>query len=135
MKNIVVAISILLFSILIISNNNKSFENEIIHISDDIELIKLSERAYVYISSTEVPHWGKVSGNGLFFVDGKEAFLFDTPWDDKTTETLVNWISDALSAKVTTFVAGHWHGDNIGGLDYLHSIGVKSYANQMTIGN
>jgi len=111
----------------------KKEEIKRILISDDIELIKLSEKAYVHISAMEVPHWGKVTANGLIFFDGNEAFLFDTPWNDNQTEKLVKWIDDTLSAKVTTFVPGHWHGDNIGGLNYLHSIGVKSYANQMTI--
>jgi metallo-beta-lactamase class B len=104
-----------------------------IQISGDIELIQLSEKAYVHVSVSEIKGFGKVSSNGLIFVNGDEAFLFDTPVTNSQTETLVKWIADSLSATVSTFVPNHWHDDNLGGLDYLHSIGVKSYANQMTI--
>jgi metallo-beta-lactamase class B len=62
-----------------------------------------------------------------------KAFLFDTPITDNQTKTLVKWIVDSLNAAVSTFIPNHWHEDCLGGLDYLHSKGVKSYANQMTI--
>jgi len=117
----------------IFNNNTKQAENLRIRISDDIELIKLSDRAYVHVSVSELPGFGVFSSNGLIFVVDNEAFLFDTPVTEFQTKVLVNWITYSLSANLTTFVAGHWHDDNLGGLNYLHSIGVKSYANQMTI--
>jgi metallo-beta-lactamase class B len=104
-----------------------------IKISDDVELIKLSAKAYVHVSVSEMEGFGKVSSNGLVLVDNGEAFLFDTPVTNAQTETLVTWIADSPHAKVTTFVPNHWHDDCIGGLEYLHAQGVKSYANQMTI--
>jgi metallo-beta-lactamase class B len=110
-----------------------AFDHRKIRVSDDIELIRLSENAYIHVSVSEMAGFGKVSSNGLIFVDGNEAFLFDTPVTNSQTETLVKWIADSLSAKVSTFVPNHWHDDCIGGLEYLHSTGVKSYANQMTI--
>ena len=103
------------------------------HICDDIELIQLSEKVFVHVSVSEIAGFGKVSSNGLIFVKGDEAFLFDTPVTNQQTETLVKWIADSLFAKVSTFVPTHWHDDCLGGLEYLHSIGIKSYANQMTV--
>jgi metallo-beta-lactamase class B len=104
-----------------------------IRISEDVELIKLSEKAYVHVSVTDIGGFGKVSSNGLILIDKGEAFLFDTPVTNSQTETLVKWIADSLKASVSTFIPNHWHEDCLGGLDYLHSAGVKSYANQMTI--
>lgn len=46
----------------------------VIEISDDIKILKLSEKAYVHISVTEIPPYGN---NGLIFLDGREAFLFE----------------------------------------------------------
>jgi metallo-beta-lactamase class B len=66
-------------------------------------------------------------------VDNGKAFLFDTPWDNKQTETLATWLADSLNLIITDFVPNHWHGDCMGGLEYLHSINVQSYANQITI--
>jgi metallo-beta-lactamase class B len=104
-----------------------------IRISNDMELIKLSEKAYVHVSVSEIEGFGKVSSNGLVLVNGGEAFLFDTPATNAQTETLVTWIADSLKAHVTTFVPNHWHNDCLGGLGYLHSKGIKSFANQLTI--
>jgi metallo-beta-lactamase class B len=38
-----------------------------------------------------------------------------------------------MGLKVTAFVANHWHDDCIGGLNYVHSLNIKSYANNLTI--
>jgi metallo-beta-lactamase class B len=104
-----------------------------IQISEDIELIKLSEKSYVHVSVSEIEGFGKVSSNGLILVANGEAFLFDTPVTNSQTETLVKWIADSLKSTISTFVPNHWHEDCLGGLGYLHSKGVQSYANQMTI--
>jgi metallo-beta-lactamase class B len=101
-------------------------------VSDDIELIKLSEKAYVHVSISEIAGFGKVSSNGLVLVNDGEAFLFDTPVTDYQTETLVTWLADSLKACVSTFIPNHWHSDCLGGLEYLHSKGIKSFANQLT---
>lgn len=106
---------------------------KMIKISDDIELIKLSEKAYVHVSVADIGSFGKVSSNGLILVDNAEAFLFDTPVTNDQTELLVNWITDSLHATVSKFIPNHWHEDCMGGLDYLNSKGVESYANQKTI--
>ena len=104
-----------------------------IQLSDDIELIQLSEKTYVHVSVSEIAGFGKVSSNGLIFVNGDEVLLFDTPVTNSQTETLVKGIADSLSATVSAFVPTHWHDDCLGGLEYIHSIGIKSYAHQMTI--
>jgi metallo-beta-lactamase class B len=102
-------------------------------ISNDIELVKLSEHAYMHISYTNLSGYGRIGENGLIYINNNKAFLFDTPWDDSVTKDLKNYIKDSLKAKVVGFVPNHWHNDCMGGLSYLQSIGVDSYANQMTI--
>lgn len=106
---------------------------EWVKVSDDIKVTRLTEKAYLYVATSEIRGFGLVPSNGVILVEGKKAFLFDTPINNEQTETLVNWISGTLHAKLTGFVPNHWHGDCIGGLGYLQKIGVKSYANQMTI--
>jgi metallo-beta-lactamase class B len=104
-----------------------------IKISDDIELIKLSEHAYVHVSYAEIPPYGRVASNGLVFINGGEAFLFDTPVTDSQTKVLIKWLKDSLKLKIVGFVPNHWHRDCMGGLSYLQSLHIKSYANQKTI--
>lgn len=102
-------------------------------VSDDIEIIKLSDKAYMYVATAEIEGFGRVPSNGLILVDRSKAMLLDTPVNDEQTEELVNWIERSLRVKVTDFIPNHWHLDCMGGLAYLQKKGVKSYANQMTI--
>jgi len=104
-----------------------------IKVSDDIVLVKLSERACVHISQAEIPPFGRVSSNGLVFINGKEAFLFDTPVTEAETRTLVDWLKNSLQVEVAGFVPNHWHIDCMGGLAYLQQQHIPSWANQITI--
>ena len=104
-----------------------------IKVSNDIELVKLSENAYVHVSSSEISGYGLVQSNGLIFTNGKEAFLFDTPVTDSQTKDLVAWIRDSMKLKIIGFAPNHWHSDCMGGLGYLQSQGIESYVGQKTI--
>lgn len=104
-----------------------------ISISKDIELVKISDNAYVHVSYSVIGDYGRIASNGLVFIEGHKAFLFDTPCTDSLTMLLCSWIKDSLKAEVTGFVPNHWHIDCIGGLGYLKKQGIESYANQMTI--
>jgi hypothetical protein len=104
-----------------------------IRISDNVELIKISANAYVHVSYSSLPSYGRVASNGLVFVNGKEAFLFDTPMTDSLTMELVAYIRDSMKLKIAGFVPNHWHADCIGGLGYLKDQKIESWANQMTI--
>lgn len=104
-----------------------------INISKDIELIKLNDHAYVYMSYCTLPDYGRIGANGLILVNHEEAFLFDSPWNDSLTSILINYLNDSLNVRVVGFVPNHWHVDCMGGLGYLQRQNIESYANQMTI--
>jgi metallo-beta-lactamase class B len=102
-------------------------------VSKDIELIRLSDNAYVHVSWYTFARFGRVPCNGLVFINKKEAFLFDTPVTDSMTKTLVSYLRDSLKVNPVGFVPNHWHSDCMGGLAYLQSQKIETYANQMTI--
>ena len=104
-----------------------------IQISKDIELIKLSENAYVHISYSDLPKIGRFPANGLIFINGSEAFLFDSSWTDSLTMDLVNWLRNSMKLKIIGFIPNHWHNDCMGGLGYLQNQKIETYANQLTI--
>jgi metallo-beta-lactamase class B len=108
-------------------NGNKTYK-----VSPDLEIYQLSSKAYLHVSFSDF-QGNRIGSNGLILVDGKEAFLFDTPMEEKVTRDLNKFINDSLKADIVGFVPNHWHSDCIGGLAFLHSIGVKSYANKLTI--
>ncbi len=69
----------------------------------------------------------------FIFINNGKAFLFDTPTTDSLTKILVDYITGTLKLQIAGFVPNHWHIDCMGGLAYLQSIGIESWANQMTI--
>jgi len=108
-------------------------DSETIKVSDDVELVKINENAYVHVSYANQPKYGRIGANGLLLINKKEAFLFDSPWTDSMTRDLVNFIVDSMELTVVGFIPNHWHIDCMGGLGYLKSQNIESYANQMTI--
>jgi len=104
-----------------------------ITINNDLEIVQLTSNVYQHISYADFTGFGRVECNGMILSNGVEAFLFDTPPTAQLTKQLVEWIAQTLKLKVVGFVPNHWHSDCMGGLAYLQSIGVESYANQMTI--
>jgi metallo-beta-lactamase class B len=104
-----------------------------IKISKDLELIKISGNAYIHVSYTVLPQYGKVAANGLIFINDNKAFLFDSPWTDSLTKELVGYLRDTMGLTIGGFIPNHWHSDCMGGLGYLLSQNIESYANQKTI--
>ena len=103
-----------------------------IQICEDINLIKLSDNAYIHVSNTPSSQWGRVASNGLLLIKNNEAFLFDTPMSDSLTTILLDFIENNLHAKIIGFAPNHWHGDCMEGLDIVHDHGIPSYANKLT---
>lgn len=126
-------IFVVLLTGLIHLNGFSQLEYKRIKISKDMELIRLSENAYIHVSYAELTGFGRFPSNGLIFINGNEAFLFDTPVTESLTKDLVSWITDTMKLKIIGFVPNHWHVDCMGGLGYLQNQKIESYANQLTI--
>lgn len=107
-------------------------ETKVWHVTKDLQLIQLTGQSYIHVSWSETPGYGRYSSNGMIYIDGREALLLDTPVTDEVTRTLVRFLEDSLSLKITGFVPNHWHEDCMGGLAHLQSVGIPSYAHQMT---
>lgn len=123
---------LILFLFLVQASYAQEFSKKIT-VNNDLEIVQLTPNVYLHISYAEFTGFGRVACNGMILTAGDKAFLFDTPPTDQLTKQLVEWISQTLKLKVVGFIPNHWHIDCMGGLAYLQSIGVKSYANQMTI--
>ncbi|NLD50203.1 MAG: subclass B1 metallo-beta-lactamase [Clostridiaceae bacterium] len=129
MKILIVFITV----VLVRFNGFSQIDCNKIHVSKDIELMKLSEHAYVHISYSDDPIYGRFPSNGLIFIDNGEAFLFDSPMTDSLTMDLVAWLTDSMKLKIVGFVPNHWHDDCMGGLGFIQKQKIESFANQMTI--
>lgn len=118
--------------IIVIMTLNQLQSQDIIKISADLELVRISNNAFMHVSYGEVPGYGRVAANGLIFIEGHKAILFDSPWNDTQTEVLITYLEEEMGLKMKGFVPNHWHNDCMGGLGYLKSRKIISYANSLT---
>ncbi|MBN1398872.1 MAG: subclass B1 metallo-beta-lactamase [Bacteroidetes bacterium] len=104
----------------------------VIRVTEDIEIIKLSDHAYIHTTYADMPPWKRVPSNGLIFVSIGKVFLFDTPVNDTLTEILIKWIEKELKAEIIGVIPNHWHVDCMGGLNYIHKKKIQSFAYELT---
>lgn len=93
---------------------------------------KIKKNAYVHISFLQTQTWGKVGCNGLIYIHKNQAYIFDTPTDNETSEVLIKTLEDQ-NIKIKGVVVNHFHNDCLGGLEAFHKKGIKSYASEKTI--
>lgn len=93
---------------------------------------KIKKNAFVHISFLQTQTWGKVGCNGMIFIYKNQAYIFDTPTDNETSEVLLKTLEDQ-NIKIKGVVVNHFHNDCLGGLEAFHKKGIKSYASEKTI--
>lgn len=99
--------------------------------SETLKIIKLADNVYQHISYKVVEPWGKVAASGLVIIDENNAHIVDTPWGQKPTKELFNWIkSKGLVIKST--VVTHFHEDASGGIPFLNKVNIRTYATRKT---
>jgi metallo-beta-lactamase class B len=103
-----------------------------IKISDDLELIKLSENAYIHISYHDLLNTPHFPANGFIYLNHGQALIIDTTWENSTTKMLISWIRDNLNSTIIGIVITHWHVDCMGGLEAVHEARIKSYSHHLT---
>ncbi|ENJ7666241.1 IMP family subclass B1 metallo-beta-lactamase [Pseudomonas aeruginosa] len=97
----------------------------------DLKIEKLEEGVYVHTSFEEVNGWGVVSKHGLVVLVNTDAYLIDTPFTATDTEKLVNWFVER-GYKIKGTISSHFHSDSTGGLEWLNSQAIPTYASELT---
>jgi metallo-beta-lactamase class B len=102
-------------------------------VSDSLQIIPLSGNVFIHLTDLISQQFGKVSCNGLIYVQGKEAVIMDTPASEGLSAHLLDWISKTFpGVKVKAVIINHFHADCLGGLKVLHEAGATSYAHALT---
>ena len=97
-------------------------------ITNNVFLVK-SYREFKNLQSPKKPIL--VDANSLVYIDGKDAYLIDTPWNASNMPQLMTWIENrGLTLKKTVF--SHFHEDQTGGLEYLQEHHFETYASALT---
>lgn len=103
-----------------------------IKINDDLELVKISDDAYIHVSWFDLPKYGHFPSNGLIYISGGRAILLDTPMSDSLSKVLVDYIRDTMHLQIVNFIPNHWHDDCTEGLKYINELNIQSLSNKLT---
>lgn len=106
---------------------------QVLQVDKDIQLVLLRDSVFMHVTWDYDETFGRFSSNGLILIRSGKALMVDTPMDNEKTERLVMWLKNNLSVMVEEVVVGHFHSDCLGGLEYLHKIGVGSLGNKFTV--
>ncbi len=98
-----------------------------------VNITQIGPKIYIHESLLQTKDWGKVSCNGLIFINKHKAIVFDTPANEAATKELLAIIQDSLKAKILGVVINHFHDDCLAGLKIFHRSKIPSYANNKTI--
>jgi len=109
------------------------FSQNTVYKTKDLEILELTPSTYIHISYLTTNDFGRVSCNGLIVLDQKEAFVVDTPVEEKSSLELIQWIQLIKDAKLIGVLATHFHNDCLGGLKAFHEQGIQSFAFRETI--
>ncbi len=96
-----------------------------------LEMQEISKGVFLHTSYKKIPRYGYFPSNGLVVIDGKDAYIIDTPWLEKDTKALVDWVSNSgysLKASLST----HSHDDRSSGISYLNNLKITTYASSLT---
>ncbi|WNO10799.1 DIM/SIM/IMP family subclass B1 metallo-beta-lactamase [Teredinibacter sp. KSP-S5-2] len=96
-----------------------------------LEIIEIDKGVFLHKSYSQVEGWGLVSANGLVVVNDHKAFIVDTPWSDRDTEKLVDWIR-SKSYELLGSISTHSHDDRTAGIKWLNNHSIPTYATTLT---
>ena len=128
-QKIILASLILVSAVYPINSQTKSE----IWITEDVRLLHLQDSVFMHTTWEEIENYGRVGSNGMLVIRDGQAVMVDTPMGEPKTRLIAEYLKDSLGVTIKKHIAGHYHADCVGGLDYLKAKGVVSIANYMTI--
>jgi len=123
----------LFFLILIGAVLSRCSPSNEIYKSDLIEIWKLTKNTFIHTSYLQTNDFGKVPCNGLVYINGNEAMVFDTPTTDTASSELIHWVETTYGVSIKTVFISHSHEDCLGGLQAFHKAGIPALAHEETI--
>ena len=111
------------------SQKKGSFKAKELYKSNNLIITQIADNTFEHTSFKQT----NVPCNGLIVINSKEAIIFDTPTNDKSSTELIIWIKETLHCKINAIIPTHFHDDCLGGLKAFHENNIPSYAYFKTI--
>lgn len=100
-------------------------------LSQDLELIPVNEHTWIHKSFMTTQEFGRISANGIVYINGKEAIVGDTPTNEEQSALLIDWL-EKQKINVKAIIVNHHHMDALGGLPAFHKKSIPSYGHVLT---
>jgi glyoxylase-like metal-dependent hydrolase (beta-lactamase superfamily II) len=95
---------------------------------------RVTPNVWIHTTTHVLDGVGYYPANGAIVVDGREALLIDTGWNDLDATTILDAWGRYGNAPVTRAIATHFHGDRVGGIGAVTKRGIPVFGNPLTIG-
>ncbi len=115
------------------SQSVKTFKPKVLFDAQHLVITQISENAFTHVSYLQTNDFGNVPCNGLIIKNGNEVVVFDTPTNDVSSTSLIEWVNETLHSKIIAIIPTHFHDDCLGGLKAFHDNHIPSFANNATI--
>ncbi|WP_274695909.1 subclass B1 metallo-beta-lactamase [Vibrio aestuarianus] len=103
-------------------------ELNIVMVSDGIYLIKsFKETMNIYYNNNP----RLLDSNSVLFIEGRNAYLIDTPWNASDMPDLMNWI-EKKNLTLKKVLITHSHEDRSAGVSYLNEHNIPTYSSLKT---
>ena len=102
-------------------------DRERIRLSDDVEVMQLTEGVWLHTTYFDIDRYENVPANGLVVIDSEHAMMIDLPWTDEQTGILFDWVAKEHKMVVEKIVPTHSHIDCAGGLAEAHRRKAESF--------
>lgn len=96
-----------------------------------LEITHLTGNFYVY-KTYNLYQGNYISANAMYLVTNKGAILFDTPWDERQFQPLLDTIEHRHHKKVILIIATHSHEDRAGGFGFYNGKRIPTYSTKLT---
>ena len=100
--------------------------------SGHLKITRIQPNLYVHESYLQTDSWGKVGCNGMIYIRGDSAIVFDTPASDKASIELIRLLRKKWKIHIKAVVVNHFHNDCLAGLEVFHKAGILSISNERT---
>ncbi|MFC4634148.1 subclass B1 metallo-beta-lactamase [Dokdonia ponticola] len=97
-----------------------------------LEIVKLSENNYQYISYLKLSQSNFYPCNGYVYISDGEAVVFDSPIDETSASQLIHFLQNELKVELKGVIVNHFHADAAGGLEAFAKANIPSYASSIT---
>ena len=94
-----------------------AYAQEEIKVSEHLTITKLSEHSYIHTSMITLANGQKFGCNGFVYKNKNEAYIFDSPANEKALIDLIQWLQNDQKTKVKGAIFSHFHRDAALGME------------------